>query len=361
MSVIEYPSTLPCPRVSVVTPAERRLLSNAERPLTASTLSRDRRQFESITFPTMNAAQAEEFLAWWEDTLLHGALWFVAAWPIPIGAVRSVRKFVTKLRWNFVPGGFWSITAFTEVRGRGEEPSLDPLPLILMHLDGDSVDEMGATYSPPTGTISPTFSTSAAGFGQQATFASGSRAVRSVYSSTERFFDVDEWQVDAFVIIDQVSGLARTVCEFSGFGPYNDQDRILWVRLSQATGAVALDVDIRVGPAEVESLQELSAESTWTTITDRHHVRVAQYDGAVHAFIDGVMVSQFPDTVSVTGVSQTGTQVTVGAVLAGSSSGDEVYSAFMRGSIDEFRFCQEVTDRGNFTPPTRPFTIPAGS
>lgn len=123
MAAIAYPSTLPCPQTSTVTPAERRALSQADRPREARTLSRDRLDYERITWPPMGSVLTAILLAWWRINLIYGGAWFTATWPLPRGMVAAVRKFREQPRWVFVPGGFWRISALCEVRGRGMEPA----------------------------------------------------------------------------------------------------------------------------------------------------------------------------------------------------------------------------------------------
>lgn len=361
MSAVRYPSTLPCPRASTVTPAERRQLSQAERPRDAAAFERDRTQLERISFPPFSAAQAEEFRAWWEADLFFGAHWFAAAWPSPVGAVDVVRRFVSAPQWAFVPGGFWEVSGLCEVRGRGELPRLDPLPLILLHLDGDFSDEMGATYAPDgSGSTAPGFVASAAGFGQQATFPGvGNRLMRSLYPSTQRFIDADEWQFDAFVTIADADGLARTVIEISSQDDAGTQHSLLWVNFGDAGDSVNVTLDVRVrdGIGSVNIINSISPALSRVAAGLRVHVRVTYKQGVVRAFLNGVQsheeaMQPFGD------VTGTFTQVTIGASLAGFSAGSNVYSAKMDGQIDEVRFCHEVTDDGDFSPPIRPFTVP---
>ena len=115
---IDYPAELPMPQTSVVSPAEMRQLSNDQRPYSARALSLEHREFERITFPAMNAAQAERFVSWWRDDLTLGGAWFNATWPLPRGLVEGVRKFFGAPTWQAVGRGYWKISAICEVRGR---------------------------------------------------------------------------------------------------------------------------------------------------------------------------------------------------------------------------------------------------
>lgn len=356
MTYVRYPSTLPCPRTSVVTPAERRQLSQQDRPRDAAAIERDRTWLERITWPVFSATQAAAFRTWWQETLFYGAYWFAADWPSPIGPVDVVRRLVAAPSWTFVPGGFWEVSALCEVRGRGELPRVEPLPLFLLHLDGDFTDEMGATFTPSS--TPPLFTTSATGFGQQASWpGTGTRFARSLYPSSQRFVDSAEWQLDAFVTSTDASGLARTVLEITATDDAGLQNRLLWVNFGDAGDAVNVVLDVRVRVSAVaEELLDVVGDNS-VPAGARTHVRVLQQAGVVKAYLNGTLCLSRSGAVF-TSVSGSFTQVTIGAVLAGFSSGQNVYAAFMDGQIDEVRFCQEVTDEGDFEPPTRPFTVP---
>lgn len=119
---IVYPMTLPIPQTSTVTPAERRALSDPQRPRAARAMQRDRLEFERITLPPLSETESDAFFTWWRDTLFRGGAWFAAEWPLPRGFVTAVRKFREQPRWQFVAGGDWRLSALCEVRGRGELP-----------------------------------------------------------------------------------------------------------------------------------------------------------------------------------------------------------------------------------------------
>ena len=70
MSALTYPSTLPGPSVSAVTPAERRLLSDV-RPQQVRGLQRDYLATQRVEWDILTAAEAAEFDAWWNDTLIQ--------------------------------------------------------------------------------------------------------------------------------------------------------------------------------------------------------------------------------------------------------------------------------------------------
>lgn len=138
MSSLTYPSSLPCPKSSTVTPVERRALSNAARPREARALARDRLEVEKIEFPPMTPIEFATFRVWWESDLVLGGAWFAADWPLPRGIITAVRKFIGAPVWSYLPGGFWRITATCQVRGRGETPAA-PLAFVdcelLLHFD----------------------------------------------------------------------------------------------------------------------------------------------------------------------------------------------------------------------------------
>lgn len=121
-ALLQSPPTLPVPQTSTVTPAERRALSDSNRPRDARALQRDRLDYERITWPPMAPAKTQVLLDWWRDELIYGGAWFSATWPLPRGFVSAVRKMREQPRWQFVPGGYWRISALCEVRGRGEVP-----------------------------------------------------------------------------------------------------------------------------------------------------------------------------------------------------------------------------------------------
>lgn len=309
----------------------------------------------------MTSAQMSAWRDWWRGTLIYGASPFNASWPLPQGAVDAVWQFLVTPRRSFVPGGRWIVSAPMEVRGASLPVIRDPLPLFLLHLDGDLVDEVGGTWAVDgTGNSAPSFVSSSAGFGQQATFpGTGNRLARQVYPSSQRFVDAPEWQFDAFVTCADASGLARTVIEIAANDDAGTQNRLLWVNFADAGDAlrVQLDVRVRTGLASEDSLSTVDTDASRVLAGERAHVRVTQKDGIVRAFLNGVRCLERSGAVF-TSVAGSSTQVAIGAVLSGFSLGANVYSSFMDGQIDEVRFCNEVTDEGDFTPPERPFTVP---
>jgi hypothetical protein len=138
MTAVLYPRSLPCPQTSVVTPAERRALSDPQRPREARNVQRDRLEYERVTWPPFDPDKAEAIFVFWRDTLHRGGAWFTAEWPLPRGLrMQVVRKFREQPKWQFIPGGFWQLSALCEVRGRGKPiddqvppPLLDPTPVV---------------------------------------------------------------------------------------------------------------------------------------------------------------------------------------------------------------------------------------
>lgn len=165
MSAIVYPSTLPGPSVSVVTPAERRLLSDLTGgPQQARGLQSDYLAQQAVEWEILTAAEAAAFGSWWADSLTYGGAWFASTWPAPQGWVSIVRRFIGAPKWQHLHGGFWKVTAQVLVRGRG----LAPVAPDMVNLDGllnagsssgvgvvlSGLDPAGVYYlSEPTGQI----------------------------------------------------------------------------------------------------------------------------------------------------------------------------------------------------------------
>jgi hypothetical protein len=121
MSVaLVYPSDLPHPQAISTSWPERRALSSD--PFVVRAIETDRRMFQDIQFPPMTPAQAASFRSWWKDTLLRGATWWAATWPLPAGIVAGYRRFIAPPKRTFIPGGMWSISATVEVMGAGLPP-----------------------------------------------------------------------------------------------------------------------------------------------------------------------------------------------------------------------------------------------
>ena len=123
MTAIIYPSTLPGPSVSAVTPTERRLLSDLTgAPQQARGLQRDYLATQHVEWAVLSASEAAMFYEWWKNTLTYGGAWFASTWPAPQGWVSIARRFIGAPAWTNLPGGFWRVSAEVQVRGRGELP-----------------------------------------------------------------------------------------------------------------------------------------------------------------------------------------------------------------------------------------------
>jgi hypothetical protein len=161
--IILYPSSLPRPQTSIVTPFERRALSQADRPRDARAFQRDRLDYERITWPTLSAVQVEALMSWWEEDLVFGGAWFTARWPLPRGFVEAVRKFREQPKREYAGRGFWRASAVCEVRGRTineiydigtELVELPPIGWSIDIVDNDIKLEMNAGRLPFGGTVS---------------------------------------------------------------------------------------------------------------------------------------------------------------------------------------------------------------
>lgn len=116
MAEINYPSSLPAPKTSLISPVEGRALASEQEPLFARAISTEGRMLERITWPALNSARAEALQLWWETDLTYGGAWFNATWPLPQGLVRAVRKFIQPLRWRRIGHRHWMVEAVCEVR-----------------------------------------------------------------------------------------------------------------------------------------------------------------------------------------------------------------------------------------------------
>lgn len=144
MPIAAYPATLPCPQTLTSTLAESRLLS--EQPAQqARAISKERLAVVSLSW-TLTDVQAATFVDWFDDDIEFGGSWFTATWPTPEGLLltRSYR-FSGRLAWNFIPGGFWTVSAVCEV----QRPYVPPPPPsdpyfasvgLLLHCDVQNLD-----------------------------------------------------------------------------------------------------------------------------------------------------------------------------------------------------------------------------
>lgn len=117
-----FPATLPGPSVATVTPADRRLLSDVPGPQNARGIQRDYLAVQHLEWNLLDSAAALMFQSWWRTSLIFGAAWFAATWPLPLGWQSATRRFLGTPRWQHLPGGFWRVSADCELRGRGLPP-----------------------------------------------------------------------------------------------------------------------------------------------------------------------------------------------------------------------------------------------
>ena len=142
MAAVIYPSSLPDPSVSIVTPAERRSLSDLPGgPRQVRSLQRDYLATQRVEWSALTADEAAILHAWWTDTLTHGGAWFASTWPCPQGWVSIVRRFMGAPQWTHLPGGIWRVSAEVQVRGRGMFPDDN----VLLTVDLDAVGNAGTT------------------------------------------------------------------------------------------------------------------------------------------------------------------------------------------------------------------------
>lgn len=117
----DYPDDeLPCPRVLVVTPAERRLLSDLPGAQQSRGISRQYLASERIEWAGLTQAQADRLAAWWAEALEEGGNWFIARrWPTPQG-VPVNRRWKGPLSWRLLPSRpearVWTVSGECEVR-----------------------------------------------------------------------------------------------------------------------------------------------------------------------------------------------------------------------------------------------------
>jgi len=116
-----YPAVLPPPASLPIRPVERRRRSDLPGPTQFRSAQRDFLATTSAQW-LLKPAEAAAFEQWWETALLRGGRWFAAPWPVPSGDAQPVFRFITAPQWSWRPGGWWSVTAELEVRGRSLAP-----------------------------------------------------------------------------------------------------------------------------------------------------------------------------------------------------------------------------------------------
>ncbi len=353
--VLRYPAALPCPQRANVAPVDRRALGTPDKPREARAQARDRLARVTVTFPPMSSAQYAVFRAWWRDDLELGGRWFVADWPNMRGAATLVYRFVGAPRWAFVPGGFFSISAELEIRGEGLDPVRMPETLFLAHLDGDAFEEVSESTMSASGSLS--YATSATGFDREGVFTS-SQALRLLTPNRD-FLGRPQWQWEAFLTLDNPTIYqAKTVFYIATYPSANSQGRLLFL-VQVSSGGAAVGVSVHdTSQIGFISLTNLSLGSNVISQTARTHVRVIRDGSTVSQWHDGVKVAEFTDydfsSADVYSDCRIYIGASPGALVSGTESG---FAAYYRGRIDEVRFASELTDAGEFTPPTRPFTL----
>lgn len=360
---IRYPEDLPCPAVSRVEPTPRTSPPSDSDLQSVRAFQRDRAATESVTFPPMTPTQFAAFRAWWRDQLLLGSRWFSASWPSPRGAIDIVRRFIGPPSWRFVPGGFFQISGELEVRGASLPPIRSPDTTLLMHFDGDFVDECGAVFGNASGELDIAYSDSpSALFGQQAVFSSANGKSAVLPLATD-LIEAAEFQIDIFVepVFDIEVGAGGAILVLS---KENSASQNIYLEILYGTS----DLDSDDGMIVVNVLDEdngaptsvdrLAIGSRDVPSGTRVHVRVTLKDGVFRQYHDGTLVAtratstgiQFPVT------GNTFTRVSVGKAPAGASLGATVFAAQFEGEIDELRIATEVTDTAPFDVPALPFT-----
>jgi hypothetical protein len=336
MAALEYPAGLPCPQTSTVTPAERRALSDSDRPRDARPLQRDRLEFERITWPPMTEAQSAEFDAWWRETLTFGGAWFAADWPLPRGMVTAVRKFREQPRLQFVPGGFWRISALCEVRGRGMLPSTDDV-LLLVGANLDFNDESRFAVVPVV-TGAPAISSVTKKLGAGSGGTAGAVGARVTYVGdhldlgNHNEYTIELWR-------------RRTSDGFSGIfiAGQVGESAMAWRLHELVAGVTPWAVTFTIGGVTVVEQN--------TTITpallnnEWYHLAVTRQDTTYRLFIDGTLndTQTFSGPYAAeAGVRLFGQQISIPTV----SSND---------FLDEIRISSTCRYTASFTPQTEEF------
>lgn len=357
--VSRYPSTLPAPSALVHAPRDRRRLSDPARPREANALQIDRAAIEKATFPPMTPAQYAAFREWWDSDLVKGGRWFVATWPSPRGPIEIVRRFVEPPAWSFVPGGFFQLSATFEVRGAGLLPVRNPETVLLMHFNGDTVDECGATFSiAPPGYVSYQDSP-AAGFGEAVYFA-GARGLTATYPVSESLLGSGEWQIDVFLTLDAGPSQGEILVLSK------DDDAVTQVLFFELRAVISetgspnimIQTLVRDAPGSLANITRTAIGSRDVITGERLHVRVANYAGNLYQWHDGTLVAtRAAGTLTFDAPSAAFMRACVGMTPAGGTLPDTVFTGYLPGTIDELRIAQEVTDAPPFDVPSRPFTI----
>jgi hypothetical protein len=120
-----FPSILKAPQSAMLTPAERRALSEIEGKRSARALSVDRLVQQDVVFTLLNGEELNTWLHWGRIELIDWSCWFVANWSQPQGGA-GVRRFVGAPSYpKYFANVGWLVNATVQVRGRGELPNVD--------------------------------------------------------------------------------------------------------------------------------------------------------------------------------------------------------------------------------------------
>lgn len=133
MGTLSYPSTLPGPSLSEVTPVDRRLMSDLSGAAPQSRgIQRDYLGTQAVEWDILTPLEADLLNDWYSSVLVQGGAWFSSAWPTPQGWGLLVRRFLGELAWSHVGAGHWRVSGKTLVRGRGLPP-LAPITYYTSH------------------------------------------------------------------------------------------------------------------------------------------------------------------------------------------------------------------------------------
>lgn len=359
MAAITYPAGLPCPQTSTVTPAERRALSDPNRPRDARALQRDRLEFERITWPPMPIEQSEELLTWWRNDLTYGGAWFTASWPLPRGEVAAVRKFREQPKWGFIAGGFWRLSALCEVRGRGAAPERELNTILLLHMNAPMggihlIDECGndgeivENPNGPTGASFISDSPPLVGAGSMflapyygpGTFyiVSGIIPVSSAYGLS------GPWTIELSHVPGDYRAAIGEADLFTSREVSNPSDEGDWEFLKTSDGKLHFTVT-ELGDPEV-----VAPSAAWPAGV-RSDIAVTRDDlGYLRLFINGVLLdtSATPSVATLSSARQ---------LILGGSRWEAAVNNFADGYYDEVRISNICRYTANYTP-TFPFRNP---
>jgi hypothetical protein len=330
-----YPTTLPGPSLSVVTPSERRLLSDVTGgPQQARGLQRDYLGIQEVEWSLLSATDAAAFDTWWKKVITYGGAWFASTWPAPQGWTSVVRRFIGSPIWTHLPGGFWSVRARVQVRGRGMPPW--NYVVLLLHGDGTNGSTVFTDSSVYARTVtsygSTVNSTSAAKFGLSSLYfnkvglAKLSVAADTAYDLAAHDFTLEffVYSLDALIqvlVCSETSNAANGWAIRRGF----DGTRLVFTlngvdRITSGVGSFPI--------------------STW------HHVALTRLAGVMSLWLNGILV----------GTYSFASALDSGATFFGVEANAGSFGNYLNGYIDEVRIMiDKVAYKTAFTPPISPF------